>query len=286
MAHEIVFVGSSELGLRSLLASPNFTVVEALCLTNRLTPPLTTAAGKHAIPWCTFEGIRDFRALVERHPAAMPFFIYQLDMLVPADLTEKYNFYNVHRGDLRTNRGPNPDVWPILNGSDKTALSLHKINDKVDSGILIDAPEISIVPSDDAVTVREKLEERLPAIIESLHEYLHGKRTGTALSGGTYRPWITEADFTLDLQSDPLEVIDRKIRSQRQYNGAIIQKDGQKYYVTEILGARPEQAQTEFYFNARNGVITTRSPSHALTLKWNEQPKYPPPPVRPPSKRV
>lgn len=285
MGHEIVFVGSSELGLRSLLASANFAVLEALCLSNRLTAPLSATASKHAIPLRTFEGFRDFRRLIERQPLEMPFFIYQLDMLVPADLTEKYNFYNVHRGDLETNRGPNPDVWPILNGSEKTALSLHKIDDKVDSGILIDALEVSITPSDDTVTVLKKLEEQLPAIIESLHEYLHGKRKGTALCGGTYRPWITEADFTLDLRTDSLEVIDRKIRSQKQYNGAIIELGGQKYYVTEIIGARPEP-RTAFYFNANDGIITTHSCSHALTFKWNEQPKYPPPPVRPPSRRV
>jgi methionyl-tRNA formyltransferase len=286
MPRDIVFLGSSHLGLGCLLQSGHFLVREGLCLINRLALPLRTVASEHSLSVKTFDGFKAFRSLVRHYPTSMPFFIYQLDMLVPADLTEEYAFFNVHRGNLRTNRGPNPDVWPIMNGDAETSLSLHKINDKVDSGILIDTFDVQISSRDDTVSVREKLEKGLPGLIESLHHYLQGSRSGTVLCGGVYRPWIKEADFTLDLSEDPLEVIDRKIRSQRQYNGAILLWQGQKHYITEIVEAKPRESGAGQFLIAEKSFVRTCSFSHVLVLRRNEKPRFPPPPVRPPSKRI
>lgn len=284
--HKIIFIGSSRSGLLSLLESPHFTALEVWCLSNRLTLPLESLADEKKIPLTTFAGLKDFRALVETHEASMPFFIYQLDMLVPADLTQSYSFYNVHRGNLYTNRGPNPDIWPILNGDLETALSLHKINDKVDSGVLIDAVDVPISSNDDSVSIRTKLEMHLPRLVESLHRYLEGSREGSELSSGVYRPWVTEVDFTIDLAVDGLDVIDRKIRSQRQYNGAIVFHEGIKYYVLDILEAAERKKAVNFHFILVDEFIYTFCSSHALVLKCNKIPKHPSPPVRPPSKRI
>jgi methionyl-tRNA formyltransferase len=286
MAHDVVFIGSSQLGLRCLLESNHFEVRGALCLAKRLTPALEALAHGQALPLKTFDSILSFRPLIESHPSSMPFFIYQLDMLVPADLTEKYAFYNVHRGNLMTNRGPNPDVWPILNGDPETQLSLHRINDKVDSGVLIDAVSVPVHPEDDSISVRQRLEAGLPRLVEALHEHLVGSRQGTVLEGGLYRPWITEADFTIDLARDSLDVIGRKIRSQRQYNGAILVVDGVKHYIVDILQARPRVPDQTFVCAGDGSTIRACSSSHVLILKRNEDPKYPPPPRQRPSKRV
>ena len=42
------------------------------------------------------------------------------------------------------------------------------------------------------------------------------------IKNGIYYPRIIEEDFTIELKSDSLEIIDRKIRSQEAYNGAIL----------------------------------------------------------------
>lgn len=286
MSQEIVFIGSSHIGLYSLLESSHFKVLEVFCLANRLTNPLSSLIGKHGLPLKIFSDTKEFRWFVERHSSTMPFFIYQLDMLVPADLCGRYCFYNVHRGNLRTNRGPNPDVWPILNGDTETSLSLHRINDKVDSGILIDSFAISISPDDDTLSLRSRLEKGLPLLIESLYDHLKGVRSGTVLVNGIYRPWVKESDFTINLLTDSVSVISQKIRSQRQYNGAIILNDGVKYYVVDILESAIRASNTKFFFIAENGAIQTCSISHALTFKRNMNPQCPPPPIRPPSKRL
>lgn len=285
--HEIVYIGSSPLGLRKLVENHDFHVTDALCLEARVTPELSKTAREFGFEIKKFRWIKEFRDLIDTFQPQTKFFIYQLDMLVPGDLTEIHFFYNVHRGSLATNRGPNPDIWPILNGDAETSLSLHRINDKVDAGVLIAAEDVSILEDDDTHSVKQKLEERLPNLVRALAEHLGGTRGGTALQGGDYRPWITEKDFTIFLD-DSVDVIDRKIRSQRQYNGAILMDGDQKLYVLDILEVegrpwRPQRARS-----LQPTAKTLRVQTHAgpITFVLNPTPKYPPPPIRPPSKRV
>jgi len=281
---DIVFIGSSLYGLRCLANSPYFTVREALCLAPRVTPELEDEVVSLRLPLSRFDGPKGIRPVIGRFSPEMPFFIYQLDMLVPADLANKYSFYNVHRGDLHTNRGPTPDIWPILNGDKDTALSLHKINDKVDAGILIDAVREPIKEDDDARTLRERVELHLPRLIVAMHEYLAGERKGAVLEGGVYRPWVSEHDFTIDPLHDSVDLMMRKIRCQRIYNGAIVMVDGVRRYVTDIVcvemvGGAPSS-------RIEGTVLRIRTPSRNIAFALNESPKYPRPPVRPPSKRI
>jgi methionyl-tRNA formyltransferase len=277
---DIVFVGSSAIGLRNLVNNKDFSVVDVLCLESRMNKGLREAAEKYGYEIKTFKCIRDFRETINNYPVLLPFFIYQLDMLVPGDLTERYNFYNIHRGSLFTNRGPNPDVWPILNGDSQTSLSLHKINDKIDSGILIDTFDVEITKDDDTISIKIKLEKGLPKLIESLKDYLNFKKRGITLTEGLYRPWIKESDFTIDLEKDSLEIIDRKIRSQSQYNGAILIINDQKYYVSGILKCEDTADTVENSMLLHDDKLKVVSGSQMLTFKLNRAPKYQPPPIR------
>ncbi|MGC9402630.1 hypothetical protein ACP43V_09265 [Vibrio genomosp. F10 str. 9ZC157] len=232
---DVYYIGSSELGLQALAESDSFEILKVLCLKSRVTKELISLANKLGYEVILFEWHKDFRKCILQLDESVPFFIYQLDMLVPEELTLKYSFYNVHRGCLRTNRGPNPDVWPILLGHGESSISLHKINGKIDSGTYIDSFGISINPMDDSVTVKEKLERYLPKIIKSLSDFLKGTIKGTTLTGGKYYPWVTEEDFTINTRQDCIELINRKIKCQKQYFGAILIVSDYKYYVTNVM---------------------------------------------------
>lgn len=275
---DIVYIGSSAIGLQRMIENDSFSVKDVLCLETRVNEPLIETALRHGFEIKKFKWIKEFRELIKTYPETMPFFIYQLDMLVPADLTSKYSFYNLHRGNLFTNRGPTPDIWPILLGDKETSISLHKINDKIDAGILIDSYEAAIDDTDDVPSIKRKLEEGLPKLIRSLHEYLSGGRKGIELMDGAYRPWITEQDFTIDLAADSMETISRKIRCQRQYNGAILHADGVKHYILGIL----DNGQT----GQEENTLTVETAAGPLTFKTNPNPKYPPPPAFPPARRI
>ena len=108
---------------------------------------------------------------------------------------------------------------------------LEIFNEKIDSGMLIDDYQISILKNDNPNILKKKLEKGIPSLIESLEKYLSNEIVGMEIKNGIYYPRIIEEDFTIDLKSDSLEIIDRKIRSQEAYNGAILIHKGKKYYM-------------------------------------------------------
>lgn len=274
---KIVFIGSSPLGLEVLAGSDKFEVVVVLCLKKRATPALYEVAQSLDLEVKLFDWIKDFKRIILSFDTSMPFFIYQLDMLVPGSLTKNYTFFNVHRGDLRTNRGPNPDIWPVLLGYSTTALSLHLINDKIDAGVLIGEYLVEIDREDDTRDVKLKLEKGLPHLVEQMYQYMKGKIEGKKLLDGTYRPWVTEADFTINLEEDSFEVIDRKIKSQRQYNGAILWVRGEKKYIVNISLSKTED---------ENEILPAKLNGQVIFLTVNSNPLYHPPPKFPVSKRI
>nr|WP_316640662.1 hypothetical protein [uncultured Roseateles sp.] len=284
--HEIVFIGSSSAGLDQLLKSPDFAVVEAFCLRSRVTPGLTEIAQGAGIPLVVFDGTAELRQAIERQPLTRPFFIYQLDMLVPADLALSYAFYNVHRGDMMSNRGPTPDIWPILDGASQSAISLHRIDDKVDAGWLIDAVPVELTAQDDPKSVCARMERHLPRLLGSLSAHLRGARPSQQLLGGRYRPWVTEADFTIDLHRDSPEVMDRKIRSQRPYNGALLWHGSQRHYVVELLATETTPEVNRLELTVDGELLRCEAAFRRFVFRRNPTPRFPPLPLRPLSKRI
>lgn len=274
---EIIYIGSSHIGLKELAKFSYFRIKNILCLRKRVSKELIQEAKNIGLTVSVFDWIKDFREIICTYNINTIFLIYQLDMLVPSEIVNTYKFYNIHRGNLFTNRGPTPDIWPILLGEEKTTLSLHKINEKIDAGVLIDEYTITLSNNDDTLTAKIKLELGLPLLISSLYQFLTGKTSGIEVINGSYRPWITENDFTINLSKDSNEFISRKIRCQRQYNGAILYIKKQKVYVTNFYLTKP-------IFN--HNIISTYKDRKKVYFEINNRPIHKPPPVFPKTKRI
>ena len=274
---DIVYIGSSAVGLQRLSESKKFNIIDVLCLKSRFNRDLNNFANQIGHKINLFDWKNDFEKLINSYNEHTIFFIYQLDMLVPENLIKKFKFFNLHRGDLKTNRGPTPDIWTVLLGFKKTKISLHKINDKIDLGLLIDAHKVEILKDDDAEKIKIKLEGGIPKLIESLHLFLNDKIKGEEIKEGVYRPWITESDFTINPFKDSIEIMNRKIKSQVKYNGAIIYYDGKKKYVTSVSCSKPPK--THEFLKIKNSNTN-------FYFIENKKPKYSAPPKFQPSKRI
>ena len=262
---EIVFIGSSAIGLQKLSQSKRFNVIDVLCLKKKVNHELENATCELGLKIKTFNWINDFEKLINKYESSTRFFIYQLDMLVPAILTNKYDFFNIHRGNLKTNRGPNPEVWAILLGFKTTTITLHKINGRIDLGKLIDSYDVKISNNDDVDDVKKNLEKWLPHLIESTYLFILGKLKGEEIEDGQYRPWIKEQDFTIDPIKDSIDLISQKIRSQKKYNGAILIHNEKKKYVVDIFLSIPAHS---------NKIIMIKKDNKNIYFLENTNPKY------------
>ena len=281
---DINFIGSSPKGLSLLIKHGGFIVKKSFCLKKRITNELRRTCRDNDIEFVAFDWIDRFRELINSDNCS-EYFIYQLDMLVPEDLLTNNRFYNIHRGSLEYNRGPNPDIWPILKGFDESAISLHQINEKIDAGFLIKEVKEPLYEDDDVASLKERLEEKLPDLVQALYEFKNGLIEKRRVTGGAYYPWITEDDFTINLKEDSISDIKRKIKSQKIYNGAILYVNNIKNYVIDVIECNPDCDTSE---KKTSNEINVFSPLTEKTLKFivNDSPSYPPPPKTSKSKRV
>lgn len=122
--------------------------------------------------------------------------------------------FNIHFSLLPHLRGAAPIQWAILRGDKKTGVTCFKISETLDTGNMVAQKEIEILPSDNAVT----LEERLILLgIQTLQETLLALKNGTLsekpqIGESSYAPLIKRENAKIDWNK-PAEEIARQVRA-------------------------------------------------------------------------
>lgn len=71
----------------------------------------------------------------------------------------KFGVWNIHTGKLPENRGRHPIGWSLINGDEKAWVSIHRINDQIDQGILLSEHSTTILKEDNELSIRKRLEK-------------------------------------------------------------------------------------------------------------------------------
>jgi methionyl-tRNA formyltransferase len=105
--------------------------------------------------------------------------VWSYSMILPPDVIDvpRLGCVNVHGGLLPEYRGGHVMQWAIINGETETGVSLHYIDEGVDTGPVIAIKRFPIEWEDDAATVRQGLKA---AGQELLKEWWPAIATGTA----------------------------------------------------------------------------------------------------------
>ncbi len=69
----------------------------------------------------------------------------------------KYGCVNIHASLLPKYRGAAPINWAIINGEEKTGISIMKMNKGLDTGPILNIKSIPIKDSDDSISIHDKL---------------------------------------------------------------------------------------------------------------------------------
>lgn len=138
-------------------------------------------------------------------------------MIIPADFIEKvpHGFINIHTSLLPKLRGASPIQTALLQGLEKTGVTIMKIDPKLDAGDILAQKEISINPDDTQPILEKKLVNASNEIlIETLNDYLNKKIIPQPQDHvqATFTKIIKKEDGRIDWNS-PAENIYNKFRA-------------------------------------------------------------------------
>jgi len=122
---------------------------------------------------------------------------------------------NCHPSLLPKYRGPNPYAAVILNNEQKTGVTFHLVNEKLDSGAILRQTEVEIKPDDTGKTLRERCSSVAGEEIEKLLKELDSEfivPVNQNEEKATYYKQFSEKDLLLNFENSSDET-DRRIRA-------------------------------------------------------------------------
>ncbi|WP_243354293.1 methionyl-tRNA formyltransferase [Bacillus litorisediminis] len=195
----IVFMGTPDFSVPVLekLIEQNYQVVGVVTQPDRpvgrkrvLTPPpVKIAAEKHGIPVYQPEKIRvEYQEILRLQPDLIVTAAY--GQILPKDILDypKYGCINVHASLLPEFRGGAPIHYAIIQGKEKTGVTIMYMAEQLDAGDMIAKVEVPILETDHVGTLHDKLSEAgaallaqtIPSIIDGTAEAIpqdHAKAT-------------------------------------------------------------------------------------------------------------
>ncbi|MBN2518201.1 MAG: methionyl-tRNA formyltransferase [Candidatus Altiarchaeota archaeon] len=156
--------------------------------------------------------------------------------IIKKQLIEKYRIINAHGAPLPHYRGRAPINWAIINGEQKTGVTVHFIDEGVDTGPIILQEMVGIGENEAAIEVMRKT---LPLygklVVEAVDRIEKGtvKRTPQDPYSGTYFPKRTAEDGLIDWGWDTQDLHNWIRALTRPYPGAFTLYRGRKLFVWE-----------------------------------------------------
>lgn len=250
---KILFIGTPEFGaviLEKLIKSghkPFLVITETDKPVGRkqtiTPPPVKVLAEKYNIPVAQPEKIADFISDIKNLKPDLGI-IAAYGQILPKDILTipQYGFLNVHPSLLPRHRGSSPIQYTILNGDEKTGVTIIRISEEVDAGPILAQKEIEISRKETFASLHNKLAELgAELLIEALPKLLAGKLSPLPQdeTKATYTKILKKDHGKIDWQKSAKE-IERQIRALNPWPGTYTVYNGKRLKIlkAEELGGK------------------------------------------------
>lgn len=221
----VVYMGTPEfslLPLKYLIEKTNVVLVvtkpDALVGRKKiLTPsPVKKLAIEENIPVITPKSIKkEYEQIINAKPDIIITCAY--GKIIPKVLIDypKYGCVNIHASLLPKYRGAAPIQWALINGENKTGITLMYMDEFMDTGDIIDKVECKIDDSDDIGTLHDKLSAMGKDLLAKNFENIITKKVNRIKQNdeeATYAPMIERDMEKIDF-NDNVFNIHNKIRA-------------------------------------------------------------------------
>src|SRR4030042_1933140 len=240
----IIFIGTPEFGAIILeeLVKNNYQPVLVITHPDKpvgrkqvLTPPpVKLAAQKYKIPIEQPERIKNYESGIRNlKPDLVICAAY--GQIISGEILKipRYGCLNVHPSLLPKYRGPSPIQTTILNGDEKTGVTIMLMDEKMDHGPILAKRELEIPnPKITYQELHDKVAEiGAKLLIKTIPDWINGKIKPQAQDEkkAAYTKIIKKEDGNIDWKK-PAQEIERQIRAFNSWPGAFtfIQKKGKK----------------------------------------------------------
>lgn len=224
--------------------------------------PVKLFASAHGIPVHQPEKIRRDAGVFEAIRAINPDVnvVVAYGQIIPAAIFDlpKYKSLNVHFSLLPKYRGAAPVEWAILNGEEKTGVTIFVLNERMDEGDILAWTETEIRPQETAVELKDRL-ARLGAelLVQTLEKLDRLPRLPQDPGLASYAPRLKKEDGRINWQ-EPALSIERKIRALGDWPGAYAFCHGQRILLRRakrISGGDPGPRAGEVLEVTKKGLV-------------------------------
>ncbi len=177
-----------------------------------LPPPVKVCAQEHEIPVYQPTKLRDGTALAQIQALAPELIVVAAyGRILPDEILDypKLGCINVHSSLLPRYRGAAPINWAILNGDEKTGVTIMHMATELDAGDIITQAETAIDPDEDAETLYQRLADMGGALLISAVEQLAAgtaTRTPQEAAGVTLAPMLGRELSPIDWKRSAQEI--------------------------------------------------------------------------------
>jgi methionyl-tRNA formyltransferase len=252
MAIRTLFLGSNHEALETLKAlneNVDFKIVGVI------TQPDKAVGRKHEIieteisKYCKGNNISVFHTQrdEEKYREALDLFKPELNVcksfgeIIPGFFLEfpKYKSINIHFSLLPKYRGAVPIQMAILNGDEKTGLSIIKMTKELDNGDILAQFEEEIKSDDTNITLRERLVRKTAEILpEVLIKWVNGdivlKKQDESLATYCWKEDIGKEKAKIDFEKHTAREIERMVRALVPWPVAWTVINGKKTKIFEV----------------------------------------------------
>lgn len=257
----IVFMGTPDFAVPVFKAlAENYNVVAVVTQPDKkvgrkqvLTPsPIKKASAEFNIPVLQPVRIKDeYEDVLKYKPDMIITCAY--GQIIPKLLLDypKYKCINVHASLLPKLRGGAPIHHAIMDGYDKTGITIMYMDTKMDTGDIISKSETDITKEDTLGSLHDRLSEMgKDLLLETLPNIINGniKRVKQDEREATYGYNITKEDEKIDFNKSNIEV-DNKVRALNPTPGAYTTLNGKRLKVYDV------RLSDRYYANTKPGTI-------------------------------
>jgi methionyl-tRNA formyltransferase len=228
---------TTEAAVRSLL--PCVEVIGVVRDTMAPSDPVVQLASRHGVPLLGPTSPNALqRIIAELRPQCAVISSY--NRCLGSDLLKMCPFVNVHYAPLPRFRGRAPVTWAIINGEPTAGISIHLVDEAIDSGNLLYQEEITIATDDTATTLYTRLnaiqERHLGDVVLAVLSGSKGRLQESSLAtyGCARNPEDGEICWT-----DSARHIERLVRALTPpFPGAFTYLEGRQLIVHRAVAAR------------------------------------------------